>query len=136
MGFKFGSQSKRFASGIDSQLWECAQRALSKSTKGDYKVAWRGGLRTADEQNAIFNEGNSLLDGYDKKSYHQTGLAIDIIPVGDEPYSNTRALNYFGRLMMIEWQLMIMSCEAEGYIVWGGTFGASSWDRPHFEIHK
>ena len=36
------------------------------------------GLRTADEQNVLYNKGLSKCDGFIKKSNHQDGLAVDI----------------------------------------------------------
>jgi hypothetical protein len=104
-----------------------------------------GGVRTPEEQNAIFKEGNSKCDGYEVLSYHQIeaasngyGNALDLISVGPDPYKNTRVLNYTGRLMLLNWQELIFQNAQKGVdigvMIWGGTFGASSWDRPHFEI--
>lgn len=44
------------------------------------------GVRTDEEQNALFKEGRSTLDGYVKKSSHQKkadgfGYALDILPL-------------------------------------------------------
>ena len=40
--------------------------------------------------------------------------------------------------MLINWQEMIYENALKGVnigvMIWGGTFGKSSWDRPHFEI--
>lgn len=135
--FKLGSSSLRRLEGVDDELVECVKRALSKS-KYDMTVAWRGGLRTAEQQREIFDREKSKCDGYEIKSYHQTGLAVDVIPIGDiaAAYKNTRTLNHFARLMMSEWQLMLMEGSASGYMIWGGTFGRTGWDKPHYEIHR
>ena len=34
-------------------------------------------FRTAEEQNKLFKEGKSNCDGYNKKSFHQSWLAVD-----------------------------------------------------------
>ncbi len=121
--------------GVNSLLIECTTRALFKS-KYDMTIPYMGGRRTANEQNLIFKEGNSNCDGYKILSAHQSGNAIDVIPV-IKGYKNIRAMNHFARLMLWEWQLMIAEGKAEGYIMeWGGTYGSNSWDRPHYGIKK
>ena len=69
--FKFGTTSRKRMQGVDPLLIECAERALALS-KYDMTIPWMGGIRTAEEQNAIFKDGNSKCDGYEKKSYHQS----------------------------------------------------------------
>ena len=144
MSYAFGQRSKQRMKGVYPLLIECAERTILES-KYDITIPWMGGVRTAEEQNSIFKEGNSKFDGFDKLSYHQIeasdtdyGMALDIIPTGENPYENTRALNYIGRLMLINWQELVFENAQEGkdigVMIWGGTFGASSWDRPHFEI--
>ena len=77
--FKFGKASIRRMKGVNDLLVMVAQRALSMSTI-DMTIPWMGGVRTAEEQNAIFKKGYSQRDGYTKKSYHQSGEALDIAP--------------------------------------------------------
>ena len=43
-------------------------------------------------------------------------------------------MNYFARMMYINWQEMIEDGEADGVMIWGGTFGETGWDKPHYEI--
>lgn len=134
MSYKFGSKSLRFTEGVDATLMLCAIRALAKS-KYDMTIPWMGGLRTDREQNDIYKEGNSKCDGYKIKSYHQSGNAIDIIPV-DKGYKNTRGMNHFANLMLKEWQQMILEGFTTKVMTWGGTFGAQGWDKPHYEIRE
>ena len=131
--YKLGEKSKLSVKGVDQLLIECVERALVKS-KYDMTIPWMGGLRTTEEQQAIFSEGHSKCDGVKVTSYHQTGNAIDVIPVGDKPYENTRALNHFANLMLETWQIMIAEGKAKKIMRWGGTFGSDGWDKPHFEI--
>jgi len=125
--------------GVNPQLIECANRSLEESSY-DMTIPWMGGVREPEEQHAIFKEGNSKCDGYRLLSYHQKeasdngyGNALDAIPV-DGGYNNTRAMNHFARIMLINWQEMIAEGTAEGVMIWGGTFGESGWDKPHYEI--
>lgn len=145
MTYNWGSRSKERMRGVYPYLIECANNTILQS-KYDLTIPWRGGVRSAEEQNEIFKDGNSKCDGFDVLSYHQPeatpenkyGMALDIIPVGPNPYLNTRVLNYIGRLMLINWQELVFKYALDGVdigvMVWGGTFGASSWDRPHYEI--
>lgn len=132
MTYKWGAGSINRMEGVDLMLVECATRALAKS-RYDMTIPWMGGLRTDREQHDIFKEGNSKCDGFKIKSYHQSGNAIDVIPV-NKGYKGIREMNYFANLMLKEWQSMLLKGEVDKLMTWGGTFGANSWDRPHYEI--
>ena len=56
--FQFGKRSLERMEGVNAMLIKCAKIALSKS-RYDMTIPWMGGVRTAEEQNAIFKEGNS-----------------------------------------------------------------------------
>ena len=131
-GFKLGTRSLERAKGVNPLLLDCAMKALAIS-KYDMTVPWMGGVRTAEEQNGLFKEGNSKADGFDKISYHQTGNALDIIPV-DGGYENTRGFNHFAKCMYESWQQKIYEGTAKGILHWGGLFGKDGWDKPHWEI--
>ena len=133
--YEFGERSKKYAIGVDYDLFECAQRALAKS-RYDMTIPYLGGLRTAEEQASCYPHA-SKCDGYEIKSYHQSGYAIDIIPV-HKGYKNTRALNYFANLMLVEWQIMLVEgcMEENRTLSWGGTFGSQGWDKPHYELRE
>jgi peptidoglycan L-alanyl-D-glutamate endopeptidase CwlK len=130
--YKFGNRSKERAKDVNVVLFKCAEEALRRS-KYDMTIPWMGGKRTAEEQEEIFKEGNSKCDGYEKVSYHQSGQAIDVIPV-DGGYSNTRAMNHFANKMMEVWQEFIIKGISTKTMTWGGTFGRDGWDKPHYEI--
>jgi len=53
----------------------------------DFGILSNGGLRSAEMQNEIFKKGHSKCDGFKKKSYHQTGKAIDLVPYIDGKYT-------------------------------------------------
>ena len=134
MNFQWGNRSKERMQGVHELPVECATRALSIS-KHDMTIPWMGGLRTAEEQNDIFKEGNSQLDGYEKKSYHQSGFALDIIPV-QGGYANDKAFRHFAKCMFFTWQLMIREGKAGDFILeWGGHW-QKFIDVPHWQIVK
>jgi peptidoglycan L-alanyl-D-glutamate endopeptidase CwlK len=64
--------------GVDKLLISVMYEAL-KSSPVDFGIAWRGGVRTAQEQHELYLNGHSYKDGYNKKSKHQTGRAIDVL---------------------------------------------------------
>ena len=82
--FNWGKTSLKRMEGIDERLIRVLFRAIriaSKKKDGiDMTIPQFGGLRTADQQNKLFENGFSKCDGYDKKSYHQSGRAVDVIP--------------------------------------------------------
>ena len=130
--FRFGNRSVDRMEGVNDLLVKCAIKALSKSSY-DMTIPWMGGVRTALEQKDLFDAGNSKADGFDKRSFHQSGNALDIIPVIGG-YENIRVFNHFAKQMFSTWQLMIYLGEAKGLLYWGGHFGESGWDKPHWEV--
>ena len=68
--YTFGKSSNDRIDTVSYYLKITARRALMCSPV-DFGVPWMGGMRTAKEQNDIFNKGYSRCDGYEKKSNHQ-----------------------------------------------------------------
>ncbi len=79
MSYKLSNSSNRRLKGVSPNLIEVVKLAL-KRTPIDFGIAWMGGLRTAEDQNKLFKEDRSTKDGYEKKSKHQYGEAIDFQP--------------------------------------------------------
>jgi len=76
--YKFGKRSKDKLSDVQPEVVELCNKALKYSTI-DFSVI--DGKRTTEQQRAMFDSGNSELNGTDGISDHQTGYAIDVIPV-------------------------------------------------------
>ena len=74
--YLFSKRSLFRLEGVDEQLLLVTNRALLISPI-DFGISWLGGVRTAEEQNGLFKKGVSKCDGYNVKSKHQKGLAID-----------------------------------------------------------
>lgn len=64
---------------VDKRLTDVVTLALSRSPV-DFGIAYLGGLRTPSEQRELYLAGMSTKDGYNKKSKHQYGEALDFIP--------------------------------------------------------
>jgi peptidoglycan L-alanyl-D-glutamate endopeptidase CwlK len=80
--YKFSDLSKRRMDGVDELLKSVVYEALKVSIV-DFGIAWRGGVRTAEQQNELYKQGRSYKDGYEEKSKHQSGKALDILPYID-----------------------------------------------------
>lgn len=74
--FKLSKNSIAFLAGVDHRLIEISDLAL-QITPIDFGIPVYGGVRTALEQRELFSDGKSRCDGYDKKSKHQSGQAMD-----------------------------------------------------------
>ena len=53
-----------------------------KRTPIDFGIAWRGGFRTVEQQQELFAKVPKVTskDGIKKRSKHQSGLAVDLMP--------------------------------------------------------
>lgn len=142
--FRWSEKSQKRKEGIWPYLNECSNIFIGQ-TIYDATIPWLGGVRTEKEQNDCYIRGASKCDGIKLLSMHQInasntgfGMALDIIPVGKNPYNDFKKLNYFGNLMMQCWQNLIYKYAMHdidiGIMVWGGTFGSTSWDRAHYHI--
>lgn len=103
MGFSFGSRSRSQMEGVHPDLCRVFDRAIRLTTV-DFGVF--DGIRTAEEQNALYRRGASMKDGYRSVGKHQKqptgyGHACDLVPwiggrfVWDWPaiYEITRAVH-------------------------------------------
>lgn len=130
--FRLSERSLNRLEGVNDHLIECIERSLSKASY-DMTIPQYGGVRTAEEQYVLFDKGYSKCDGYEKLSYHQSGNAADVIPVY-KTYQNTKAMNHFAKIMYFEWQKMLKNTEVRGLLEWGGLWGSTGWDKPHYQI--
>ena len=133
MGYKFGSRSLERLEGVNPLLLKCAKLALDMSIY-DMTIPPDGGYRSAQDQYRIFSTGASQKDGYKKKSYHQTGNALDAIPV-EGLYANDKGFRHFARCMFKAWQILIFEGEVPKgtFLEWGGHW-QNFIDVPHWQI--
>lgn len=148
--YKWSHRSVKNINTVHDVLQIIAQRLISK-TPYDIGVLNTGGLRTAEMQHDIFLAGNSKCDGYEKKSYHQSGKAIDFVPYVDRKFtwSNGKAFLSIAKVVFEIWEEMQLTGEAEQYhLHWGGYWGDQDldgdqlleitdklgWDMAHFEL--
>ncbi|ANQ49623.1 M15 family metallopeptidase [Flammeovirga sp. MY04] len=137
MAFQFGSASRRRMDGVNQWLVLCVTMALSKCKHFDQTVPWMGGLRSAEDQHRIFKNGNSQLDGYNAKSYHQTGNAIDVVPYhnGKIDYNCDKGFREFAAAMFTSWQeILVEFPEARQYKLEYGGHWRNFIDKPHWQL--
>ena len=142
-------------SGVHSVIILVAERALSLSTWLDWGVGPYGGKRSVANQQALFKRGVTKADGINKKSYHQTGLALDLVPWinGKFTWANVKAFLEIRSLMFKAWNELKQEGKIPSgmYLHWGGFWGKNAvdkdgdgkqgvselgWDAPHFELRK
>ena len=129
MSFKFSSSSLNRLESVNYKLQEIAHLALS-ITKVDFGIPPNGGYRSPEEQNNLFHNGKSQLDGYKKKSFHQTGKALDVYAFVDGRASWEKE-----HLAMVA-AAMIQAANQLGYkIEWGGLWD-NFVDMPHFQLDE
>lgn len=135
MGYKLSTSSSGRLITVVEPLQHIIREAI-KSSPIDFGIPKYGGNRTAVEQSGLFLDGKSTLDGYIKKSKHQSGKAIDIYAyVGGKASWNMQHLNLLAGHI-------IGTANRLGYkLRWGGDWN-SNWssddenfvDAVHFEL--
>lgn len=150
--YSWGKRSAKYINTVNDIGQKLAQKIISRVIY-DLSVLNTGGLRTAEMQYDIFIAGNSGCDGYKKKSYHQSGLAIDFVPYidGKNTWKNGLAFLTNAKTIFECWDEMVAAGENQDYYLhWGGYWGDKDldgdnlleitdklgWDMAHFEFRS
>jgi peptidoglycan L-alanyl-D-glutamate endopeptidase CwlK len=115
--------------GIDPRLVEICYRALEISPI-DFGIPQYGGKRTAEEQKELQLDGKSKCDGFYKKSYHQTGKALDFYA-----YVDGKASWDEFHLTQVAAAFLQAASEQKVKLQWGGHW-TSFKDMPHVQLVK
>lgn len=136
--YKFGKSSKEKLVSVDHRL----ERIFNEVIKIiDCSVIQ--GFRTAEQQKELYAKGRTEAgnivtnkDGIIKKSMHQTGLAVDVIPYPIDWNDRERFVLLAGIVKGIASQMNIR-------IRWGGDWNSNNKfsdetfiDLPHYEISE
>ena len=130
---RLGSRSNKSIKNIDPRLAVIIGAALAE---GNVDFTITHGFRAKQEQQALYAQGRTKsgnivtnCDGVKKKSYHQTGKAIDFIPYPfDNNWNNTEQFKKIGEELLRVGQLLGYNCSYGGH--W-----KSFKDWPHFQIN-
>lgn len=124
---KFGGRSQRNLASVDERL----QRLFNEVIK-HWDCSVICGLRTAEEQKSLYAKGRSedgkivtYADGVRRKSKHQDGVAVDVIPYPID-WSDIVGMREFGQF--VKGVAVGMGIKIE----WGGDWKFT--DLPHFEV--
>lgn len=127
MSFSLSQRSKDRMAGVDDRLIEIAEMAIEITTV-DFGIPGSGGKRTAEEQRKLYMDGKSKCDGVKKKSYHQTGRALDFFAYvdgkasWDEAHLTSVAVAFLQAAIRLGYQ-----------IEWGGLW-TTFVDMPHVQL--
>lgn len=99
----------------------------AKSAKTPFRVL--EGLRSAATQAKYFAAGTSMLDGVRKKSKHQLGKAVDIVPVVDGKVVTRSWAPFYPMADNVKAAAKRLGVK----VTWGGDW-KSFKDGPHFEL--
>jgi len=127
MSYQFGQNSLINRTGINPDLIEILDRAMEISIY-DFGVPSSGGLRSTEEQAALFTAGVSKADGRTHKSHHQTGNAVDVYA-----FVNGKASWDHEHLSVVAAAMLQASSELGIPLEWGGLWRGFC-DRPHFQL--
>lgn len=122
------ARSEANMTGVHPDLKKVVRRALTLSP---FDFGITSGKRSAKEQNTLFKRGASQLDGYARKSRHQSGHAVDFV-IYDENGKGTWAFSYYEQ---VSWAFKQAANELDIPIVWGGDW-ITFKDGPHIELDK
>lgn len=125
--YQLSQRSKRHLDGVHPELVDVVKMAI-QLTKVDFGIPASGGYRTAEQQNALFQAGKSQLDGYDKKSKHQSGLAVDVFA-----YVDGKASYDVGDLAQVAAAMLEAGHRLGVELRWGGLWKGFV-DGAHFEL--
>lgn len=126
--FKFSSTSLSRMEGVDRRLIAIAHRAI-QITPFDFGIPTTGGLRSEAQQKALFDDGVSQLDGCNKKSYHQTGKALDFFAYTKEGVATWDEYH----LAMVAAAFLQSASELGYKLEWGGLWEYFK-DFPHVQL--
>ena len=137
MCYQFSKTSIERMKGVHPDLITIFSEAI-KNSPIDFGIPESGGVRSAGQQNILFQQNVTKCDGIQTISKHQSGNALDVFA-----YVNGKASWNKNHLCMIAGVVLATAkrLKKEGKIQveikWGGTFGSDNfqgWDLPHYEI--
>ena len=104
----------------------------------DWDCTVISGFRTTEEQQELYAKGRTTdgsivthKDGIVKKSKHQLGLAVDVVP-WPSLYSDKKIMHDFGWFVLETAERLKKEGKIDNDITWGGVW---QWpDMPHYQI--
>lgn len=126
MTFFLSDKSLDHMEGVHDELEAVCHRALALSSI-DFGIPSTGGLRTAREQQALYQLGKSKRDGFIRLSEHQSGNALDFYA-----YVDGRASWDEYHLTTVAAAFLQAASELGVKLQWGGHWRGFT-DMPHVQ---
>ena len=123
--YKLSKRSLGRLEGINDDLLSIVKESI-KHSPWDFGIPQMGGMRTSEDQHYLYLRKVSQLDGYNKKSYHQTGKAFDIYLYIDGKASWDR-----DKLEDVAKHIIAVAADMGLEITWGGD-----WDGDGIRVDK
>lgn len=137
MCYKFSSKSSERMKGIHPDLIVIFTEAI-KNSPIDFGIPKLGGMRTSEEQLALYMDEKSKCDGVNSISNHQKGKALDFYAYVDGAASwKKHHLSMVASVIMTTAKRLHKEGKISHEVYWGGQFGSSDfsgWDMPHIEL--
>ena len=137
MNYQFSKTSIERMKGVHPDLITIFSEAI-KNSPIDWGITESGGIRSAGQQNILFQQGVTKCDGIQIKSKHQTGEALDVFAyVNGKASWNKNHLCLIAGVILATAKRLRKEGKIQSEVKWGGTFGSDNfqgWDLPHFEI--
>ena len=130
---KFSRKSLEILGGVHDDL-----QVLFKEVVKNFDCTVISGIRTEDEQKALYAKGRTKpgnivthKDGVDRKSRHQEGMAVDVVPYPIS-WGDIERFRQFGWFVMGVAATLKEDGKIDNNIEWGGLWKFK--DYPHFQI--
>jgi len=130
---KFSDRSLENLSHVHQDL-----QALFNEVIKDYDCTVICGMRTQEEQKELYAQGRykpgnivTYKDGIERRSKHQVGLAVDVVPYPID-WKDEERFREFGWFVIGVAKTLKRYGQIEKDIKWGGQWKFK--DYPHFEI--
>ena len=128
---RLGSRSLKNIVGIDTRLSMVLGMVLAR---GKVDLTITDGFRTVEDQRKLYAQGRSRkgnivtnTDGVKKKSYHQSGKAVDFIPYPFKGWNDLESFKKVGEELKFCADFLGFKCS------YGGNWNSFK-DYPHFQI--
>jgi len=115
---------------IQTEVMGLVQKVNNEILTGGVKMLVTQGLRTFEEQNALYKQRPKVTNAYGGQSMHNYGLAFDFCLFQGGKLIWDVAKDFDGDKQP-DWMEVVKLFKDNGY-TWGGDF-RSFKDRPHFE---
>ncbi len=137
MCYTFSKRSNERMKGVHADLIVIFTEAI-KNSPIDFGIPGLGGLRTAEEQLALYMDEKSKCDGVNSISNHQKGRALDFYAyVNGKASWEKHHLSMVAGVIMTTAKRLLKEGKINSRVKWGGTFGSynlDGFDFPHIEM--